>query len=231
MTESISKKPSQDFREGTSVTHWGVVKTTVVDGKISKIEPIPEDRRPSPNLKALAELPYAPSRIRYPMVRESYLKEGIASRDRRGEDKWIRVSWEEALDLIASELKRVYSEYGPSAIFGQSYGWKSPGTVNSASTLQRRLLSLSGGYVSGVNSYSTAAIGTILPYVVLSPRIGMLFLKTASVLFFGARIRLSRMTSTGQRRFTTTSLTWKNSKHQALKRSISIRSEQKPGSF
>ena len=56
MTESISKKPSQDFREGTSVTHWGVVKTTVVDGKISKIEPIPEDRRPSPNLKALAEL-------------------------------------------------------------------------------------------------------------------------------------------------------------------------------
>ena len=129
LTESTFEKPSQDFREGTSVTHWGVVKTTVVDGKISKIEPIPEDRRPSPNLKALAELPYAPSRIRYPMVRESYLKEGIASRDRRGEDKWIRVSWEEALDLIASELKRIYSEYGPSAVFGQSYGWKSPGTV------------------------------------------------------------------------------------------------------
>ena len=166
MTESISEKLSSDVREGTSVTHWGIVKTTAVDGKISKIEPIPEDRRPSPNLKALAELPYAPSRIRYPMVREGYFKEGISSRDRRGEDKWLRVSWEEALDLIASELKRIYSEYGPSAVFGQSYGWKSPGTVNSASTLQRRLLSLCGGYVSGVNSYSTAAIGTILPYVV-----------------------------------------------------------------
>ena len=76
MTESISEKLSPDVREGTSVTHWGIVKTTVVDGKISKIEPIPEDRRPSPNLKALAELPYAPSRIRYPMVREGYLKEG-----------------------------------------------------------------------------------------------------------------------------------------------------------
>ena len=75
MTESISEKPGSDIREGTSVTHWGVVETIVVDGKISKIEPIPEDRRPSPNLKALAELPYAPSRIRYPMVRESYLKE------------------------------------------------------------------------------------------------------------------------------------------------------------
>ena len=77
-----------------------------------------------------------------------------------------KINGYEALDLIASELKRIYSEYGPSAVFGQSYGWKSPGTVNSASTLQRRLLSLCGGYVSGVNSYSTAAIGTILPYVV-----------------------------------------------------------------
>ena len=109
MTESISDKPGSDIREGTSVTHWGVVETIVVDGKISKLEPVPEDWHPSPNLNALAELPYAPSRIRYPMVRESYLKEGIASRDRRGEGKWIRVSWDEALDLIASELKRVYS--------------------------------------------------------------------------------------------------------------------------
>lgn len=166
MFENNSEKLGSAIRVGTSVTHWGIVETTATDGKISKIEPLPVDRRPSPNLKALAELPYAPSRIRYPMVRESYLKEGIASRDRRGEDKWVRVSWDEALDLIAAELKRVYAEYGPSAIFGQSYGWKSPGTVNSASTLQRRLLTLCGGYVYGVNSYSTAAIGTILPYVV-----------------------------------------------------------------
>lgn len=72
MSENISENPGSDIREGTSVTHWGVVKTTVVDGKISKIEPIPQDRRPSPNLKALEELPYASSRIRYPMVRESY---------------------------------------------------------------------------------------------------------------------------------------------------------------
>ena len=50
MTESISEKPGSDIREGTSVTHWGVVETIVVDGKISKLEPVPEDRRPSPNL-------------------------------------------------------------------------------------------------------------------------------------------------------------------------------------
>ena len=73
MTESISEKSDADIREGTSVTHWGVVETIVVDGKISKLEPVPEDWHPSPNLNALAELPYAPSRIRYPMVRESYL--------------------------------------------------------------------------------------------------------------------------------------------------------------
>ena len=54
MTERISEKPGSDIREGTSVTHWGVVETIVVDGKISKLEPVPEDWHPSPKLNALA---------------------------------------------------------------------------------------------------------------------------------------------------------------------------------
>lgn len=98
MTESISEKLSSDVREGTSVTHWGIVKTTAVDGKISKIEPIPEDRRPSPNLKALAELPYAPSRIRYPwcakvILKKEYLQEIAAEKingyEFLGRRRWI----------------------------------------------------------------------------------------------------------------------------------------------
>lgn len=76
MTERISEKPGSDIREGTSVTHWGVVETIVVDGKISKLEPVPEDWHPSPNLNALAELPYAPSRIRYPWCAKVTLKKG-----------------------------------------------------------------------------------------------------------------------------------------------------------
>lgn len=49
---------------------------------------------------------------------------------------------------------------------GRSYGWKSTGLVNSPAQLIRRLLNLCGGFVPTTNSYSTAAISSILPYVV-----------------------------------------------------------------
>jgi len=55
-------------------------------------------------LEGLAELPYSEARIHYPMVRESYLKDGPASRERRGEDRFVRVSWETALDLAHERI-------------------------------------------------------------------------------------------------------------------------------
>lgn len=76
MTERISEKPGSDIREGTSVTHWGVVETIVVDGKISKLEPVPEDWHPSPNLNALRSCLMHLLGFVIPMVRESYLKKG-----------------------------------------------------------------------------------------------------------------------------------------------------------
>lgn len=65
----------------------------------------------------LCHLPYSPSRIRQPMVREGWLKNGPKSRRSRGEEKFVPVSWEKALDLVAGEMKRVYKDYGPSAVF------------------------------------------------------------------------------------------------------------------
>ena len=165
----LSKPPMTDSAAETSVltaSHWGIVRASVRDGRIVRVTPFELDRAPSPNLTRLANLPYSPSRIRYPMVREGYLKFGPASRENRGKEKFVRVSWDEALDLVASEIRRVYEEYGPSAVFGRSYGWMSTGKVNGAVTLQRRLLNLMGGFVPCENSYSTAAVGKILPYVV-----------------------------------------------------------------
>ena len=154
-----------------TASHWGIVRATVRDGRIVRVAPFELDRAPSPNLDRLANLPYSPSRIRYPMVREGYLKAKAVSasnahRANRGKEKFVRVSWDEALDLVASEIRRVYEQYGPSAVFGRSYGWMSTGKVNGAVTLQRRLLNLMGGFVPCENSYSTAAVGKILPYVV-----------------------------------------------------------------
>lgn len=154
--------------EGVAMTanRWGVARAHVQGGKLSHLTPFEFDYAPSINLNGLAELPYNPARIRFPMVRESFLKDGPASRKKRGNDKWVRVSWDKALDLVAKELARVYDQYGAGAVWGSSYGWMSTGKVQGSITLLHRLLNLCGGYILTKNSYSTAAISNILPYVV-----------------------------------------------------------------
>ncbi|MDO5532775.1 molybdopterin-dependent oxidoreductase [Sutterella sp.] len=153
-------------RDIITATHWGIVRAHVSDGRLVSVRPFEKDEAPSPNLDRLLALPYSPSRILHPMVREGFLERGPASRDRRGGEKFVRVSWDEALDLAAREINRVYDTYGASAVFGRSYGWMSAGKINSAVTLVRRLLNLRGGFLECVNSYSTAAVSKILPYVV-----------------------------------------------------------------
>ena len=34
----------------------------------------------------------------------------------RGRDEWVRISWDEALDLVHNQLKRVRDEHGPTGI-------------------------------------------------------------------------------------------------------------------
>lgn len=156
------------LNEGSGITafRWGIVRPVVKGGKVVACLPFEHDYAPSVNLDGLAELPYVSSRIRYPMVRESYLKDGPASRGKRGEDRWVRVSWDKALELAANEIRRVYDSYGPSAVYGSSYGWMSTGKVVAATPCMHRLLNLMGGFIKRRNSYSTAAINTIMPYVV-----------------------------------------------------------------
>ncbi len=154
--------------EGVVMTanRWGVARAHVQGGKLSHLTPFEFDYAPSINLNGLAELPYNTARIRYPMVREGYLKNGSASRSQRGRDKWVRVSWEKALDLVAKDLAATYDKYGPAAVWGRSYGWMSTGKVQGSIPLLQRFLNLCGGFIQTKNSYSSAAISTILPYVV-----------------------------------------------------------------
>lgn len=149
-----------------TASHWGLFYAKTKDGRLVAVRPFEGDRAPSPNLSSLVEHPYSSARIQTPMVRRGYLEKGSASRAGRGADEYVPVSWDKALDLAAGELRRIYETYGPSAVWGRSYGWKSTGSVNNAIALMQRLLSLLGGWVETGNSYSTAAISTILPYAV-----------------------------------------------------------------
>ena len=157
-----------NLNEGETITatRWGIVRPVVKGGRVVELKPFEYDYAPSPNIQGLAEIPYCEARIRYPMVRESYLKSGPKSKEKRGEDKFVRVSWDKALELVAKELTRMYDTYGPSSVYGSNYGWKSTGSVNDPCALQYRLLNFMGGFTAKRNSYSSAAVNTILPYVV-----------------------------------------------------------------
>lgn len=149
----------------TTASHWGAMTAKVAGGHID-LEPFAEDGRPSPNLKAIAELPFMKSRIQRPAARLSFLEKRVGHTHLRGKDEWVPLTWSEALDLAGAEINRIYDLYGPSAVFGHSYGWKSAGALHAPVSLVRRLLALRGGYLKGEGNYSNAAMRVVLPYVI-----------------------------------------------------------------
>lgn len=82
----------------------------VEDGVITKIHPadFPDPADRGACLKGLAtrEMVYHPDRLKYPLKRIG----------ERGEDKWQRVSWDEALTAIAAKLQEIAQRYGPDAV-------------------------------------------------------------------------------------------------------------------
>ncbi|MCE7791797.1 molybdopterin-dependent oxidoreductase [Salipaludibacillus sp. CUR1] len=58
-------------------------------------------------------------RLKYPMKRKHW-EPGGGKKELRGKDEWVRISWDEALDLVSEELKRVKENYGNEAILGSS---------------------------------------------------------------------------------------------------------------
>jgi len=147
-------------------SHWGVYHAKVENGRFVSLRPWDKDPHPSPALPGVQDIVYGPSRIRFPMVRRAWLEKGPgAAPETRGKGDFVRVSWDKALDLVAGEIRRVQTDFGPWAVYGGTYGWRSAGRLNPQSML-KRLLNLSGGYVDSSEDYSKAAIERIMPYVV-----------------------------------------------------------------
>ncbi|ELY4524604.1 molybdopterin-dependent oxidoreductase [Cronobacter turicensis] len=101
---------------------------------------------------------YNPDRLKYPMKRVG----------KRGEGKFARISWEEALDTIAQGMKRIISEYGNEAIY-LNYGTGTLGGTLTRSwppgkTLIARLMNCCGGYLNHYGDYSSAQIAAGLNY-------------------------------------------------------------------
>ena len=59
---------------------------------------------------------FGADRIKYPMKRTNWAPGG-GKKELRGQDTWVRISWDEALNIVASELKRIKTSFGNASIF------------------------------------------------------------------------------------------------------------------
>ncbi|MCF8481905.1 MAG: trimethylamine-N-oxide reductase TorA [Rhodospirillum sp.] len=148
-------------------SHWGPFHAVMENGKFVAAKALSVDSHPTEMLDGIADSVYADSRIRYPMVRKGFLENGPRANDAtRGTEDFVRVSWDQAIDLVSKELTRVKADHGNTAIFGGSYGWKSVGKLHNCRNLLGRLLNLNGGYTNHTGDYSTGASQVIMPHVV-----------------------------------------------------------------
>ena len=83
---------------------------------------------------------YHPDRLKYPMKRAG----------ERGENKWERISWDEALDIIEDQVRSIWADYGPESIVamegtGRNVIWQVPYLCHAAFKSPNHSLSFLSG--------------------------------------------------------------------------------------
>src|SRR5258708_2302937 len=117
-----------------NMTNGGPVFVTTKDGKIVRITPIdlasddgasftieargmkltpPRKTTLAPHGQNAKSIVYSPDRLLYPMKRVDFDPNGERNPQNRGKSGYVRISWPEALDLVAGEINRLKRTYGP----------------------------------------------------------------------------------------------------------------------
>ncbi|MBN2060349.1 MAG: molybdopterin-dependent oxidoreductase [Deltaproteobacteria bacterium] len=123
----------------TNMTNSGPISVYVKDGKVVRIRPLvvnekdfspwvikadgkefhsPKKFTLSPYIHGERQRLYSEDRIKYPYKRVDFDPNGERNPEKRGISGYERISWDEALDIVAGEIKRIKDKYGPSAITG-----------------------------------------------------------------------------------------------------------------
>lgn len=89
------------------------------DGKVFKAG---DKTFPPPLSLAYKYRAYSPNRVPYPMIREDFDPNGERNPQNRGTSKYKRISWDEAIEIAASEIQRIHDAYGPHSIYCQGDG-------------------------------------------------------------------------------------------------------------
>lgn len=101
------------------ISNCGVI-AHVKNGRVVKLEGNPENpmNKGAMCAKGLSGIQalYNPNRNKYPMLRVG----------ERGENKWKRISWDEAIDIIANKLMETREKYGAEAVICSTGGGGNP---------------------------------------------------------------------------------------------------------
>ncbi|SMY08094.1 molybdopterin-dependent oxidoreductase [Flavimaricola marinus] len=147
-----------------TAAHWGSYRLAG-EGEDLSLTPVDTDLNPSRIGRGwVSAMRNSDARIARPSIREGWLKH--RDHDRSGDAVFREVPWDEALDMLAEELRRVIDTHGNEAIYAGSYGWASAGRFHHAQSQLRRFLNGIGGYVSSRDTYSHAAAEVLFPFVV-----------------------------------------------------------------
>jgi molybdopterin guanine dinucleotide-containing S/N-oxide reductase-like protein len=150
----------------TSGTNGGPVFIYVKDGKIVRVTPIdfddtdaqpwtikargkeftpPRKTTLAPYGSSWKSMVYSKDRLLYPMKRVDFDPNGERNCENRGVSGYERISWDEALDIVASEIKRVKREHGPGAITSSTGSHHTWGNIGYFLSIQYKFMNLIGG--------------------------------------------------------------------------------------
>ena len=148
-------------------THWGTYYAEVEDGTLLAVHDYEKDPAPAIIGPGIVDAVTHETRVGRPHIRKGWLeKRHDSDRTGRGNEPFVAVPWDEALDMAAQELKRVKDEHGNGSMYAGSYGWASAGRFHHANSHIHRFFNQLGGYVSHRGTYSYTAAEAIIPYVV-----------------------------------------------------------------